>query len=91
MMDEDINRKFKDLQEQIDDLRVKRIHEHDILPGEIKSKHISEGVKWIRSGLSNELPLEGPPTDYGSAIYFETNTGNLNIWNGSQWLTVTLA
>lgn len=89
-MDEDIKKEIKNLQTQIDELRTRRIHEHDLIPGEIKSKHISEGVKWVRSGVAADLPSEGPPTDYGSAIYFETDTGNLNIWNGSAWMVVTL-
>ena len=80
-MDSEVQKRLDDLQKQIDDLRVKRIHEHDILPGEIKSKHISEGVKWIRSGITANKPTSGEDTDYGGAIYYDTTANKLYIWN----------
>ncbi len=89
-MDKDLQEKLKDLQDQIDQLRMKRIHEHDILPGEIKSKHISEGPKWIRGGTATDKPTVGEPTDNGYAVYLDITNNRIYFYNGSAWKYASL-
>ncbi len=81
----DIQKQIDDLQKQIDDLRVKRIHEHDILSGEIKSKHISEGPKWIRGGTTANKPTTGESSDNGYPIYLDITLGRIYFYNGGAW------
>lgn len=70
----------KDLQKQIDLLQNKPIYQTQIMNGAVKSRHISEGVKYIQAGLTADLPAaEIPPQ--GVLIYYETDTKKIRIYN----------
>lgn len=84
-MEEDIQKQIKDLQSQIDVLRTKRIREIDVLAGAIKSKHISEGPKWVRGGVDTDKPTTGEDSDNGYATYLDTTAGKIWFYYGGAW------
>jgi len=90
-MDKDLQQQIDELKKEIADLKSKRIRQEMILPGAVKMRHISEGVRFIRSGLAANIPTSGEEPLQGSAAYFATDTGDLSIWDGSAWLAVTLS
>lgn len=62
-----------------------KILQSDIPPQTIKKRHIEDVV--IVFGLSTDRPDN---SDTGVRAYFETDTGTLACWDGTQWLEVTL-
>lgn len=89
-MDEITAKRLDELQKQVDYLLQKRITQVDVVPGSIKQRAMGEANLWVNAGLAADLPSEGLPTAEGTSIYFETDTGVLNIWNGTAWLSTTL-
>ena len=63
------------------------IFQNDIFPDTIKSRMISEGVRFIRAGVAADRPTSG---EKAGACYFSTDTDTLNIWNGSSWVQEVL-
>jgi len=79
-----------ELKKQIYELANRRLQQSMYLPDSVKSRHIGEGVRFIRSGASTELPTEGEPTSYGSPIFYEIDTKKIKIWDGTTWRYFTL-
>ena len=87
----DLLKQLQDMENKIKELEDRRIQQSMILPDVVKSRHIGEGVRFVRGGLATSIPTNGESVSYGSPIYFETDTGKLKIWDGTQWLEVTLS
>lgn len=90
-MDKDLQQQLDELKKEVEALRNRRIKQEMILPDAIKSRHIGEGVRFIRSGLAADRPTLGEGTAAGSAMFFATDTGVLSIWDGDEWLDTTLS
>lgn len=61
----------------------KTIHQSDLLPRIIKRRHLQDNV--IVFGTDR------PTTGDDVKVYFNTTTGVLSCWNGSEWLSTTLS
>lgn len=46
------------------------------------SGNITGTIKFIRAGLQANLPITG---EKAGELYFETDTGFLEIWDGNSW------
>lgn len=77
---EEIKKIVKDLLEN--ELKY-LIGQFDILPDQVKSRHISEGVRYLRSGLDASKPTSGEKI---GAVYFSYDTDTLYVWNGTSWV-----
>jgi hypothetical protein len=77
--------RLNQLEEEVKTLRNRLIYQDRIIPGSIKQRHLEANI--IFTGLAANKP------DGSTEVkaYFETDTGVLNIWDGSQWLTITLS
>ncbi len=84
-------KEVSDLKKEIEALKVRRIYQQQIVPDAVKMRHMSEGNRFVRSGLSTDRPTEGENGTDSSACYFATDTGVLSVWNGTSWLDVTLS
>lgn len=68
----------------------KRAQQQQVASNAIKTSHLSEPNPYVFSGLAADLPVTGDMVTQGVAIYFETDTGKLKIWNGTTWLQIQL-
>lgn len=66
---------------------VNVIHQSQILPNTIKEEHLESNVHAIKFGLAANRPSGSTHTK----CYFATDTNDLSIWNGSNWVAVTLS
>jgi hypothetical protein len=82
--------KFSTLKDRVDFLDDKRVLQADITPNAVKMRHIGEGVRFIRSGISTKRPTDGETCLQGQPLFWATDTGVLSIWDGTQWLETTL-
>jgi len=83
---------ISDLSERLSNLENARIHQSDIPPATIKQRHLGDGNRFIRSGLEANLPTSGEGTSINStAYYFCVDSNKLKIWNGVNWVSVTLS
>jgi hypothetical protein len=74
----------KDKVEQMIKERISKvIGQFNIFPDQIKSRHIGEGIRFIRSGLAASRPTSG---EKAGAVWFSTDSDTLNIWNGTAWV-----
>lgn len=66
------------------DIRNNPIHQSDLSPQIVKQRHVE--AKIIFMGLAAARP------DGSTEVkaYFANDSGVLSIWDGTQWLTVTL-
>jgi len=62
-----------------------QVKQSDIRPDAIKQRHVGEGIRFIRAGLAANLPTSG---EMAGALYFETDTPALKVWDGSAWQTI---
>lgn len=76
--------RLKDLEEDVRFLMEKRIAQTDVLPGAIKQRHISEGVKFVRGGATADKPTKGEGTLQGYAMFYDTTTNRLYVWNSDE-------
>ena len=63
------------------------LHQADIPPGLVKQRHLQTNSMIIFRGLAADIP------DGSTQVkaYFSTDSGELNIWDDSAWLTTTLS
>jgi hypothetical protein len=78
------------LEDEVRVLKSRRITQTDLMNSCVKSRHVSEGVNYIRSGLAAARPTTGEEPLQGSPIFFATDSNVLSVWNGSAWVTETL-
>lgn len=81
-----LERRLKDLEQEVDRLRQQRVSQTGIIPDQIKMRHIAEGVRYLRSGVAADRPTAGETPLQGSPVYFATDTGILSLWNGNEWI-----
>lgn len=63
---------------------IKRVITQEfLLPDMIKSRHVGEGVRFIRAGLIANRPTT-PEKD--GAVYYATDENKLYIGDGGAWL-----
>ncbi len=62
------------------------------MPDVVKMRHIGEGVRYIRGGVTAGKPTSGEEPSQGYAVYFDETTNKLYIWNRSSnaWKSATL-
>lgn len=69
---------------RVEYLERRKIYQQDLTPDCVKQEHVFDSL--IKMGLSTNIPDGSTKTK----AYFSTDTGELSIWDGTQWLTVTL-
>ena len=80
-MDKQIEDRLKSLEDDVRFLMEKRISQVDVLPGAIKERHVSEGVRFVRGGATADKPTTGEGTMQGYAMFYDTTAKKLYIWN----------
>jgi len=65
-----------------------RITQTMIPSGTIKTRHVGEGVRFIRAGIASERPTTG---ELAGALYFQTDDFKLYVYTGSTWKSITLS
>lgn len=60
--------------------------QENILPDIIKSRHVGEGVRFLRAGTSSNKPTT-PEKD--GAVYYDTTNNKLFIGDSGSWLEET--
>lgn len=83
--------RVKKIEDQLKLMNTQRITQGQIVPDAVKSRHIGEGVRFIRAGLEADLPTSGEDVLQGQPLYWCTDTFKLKIWTGSAWKSVTLS
>ena len=74
--------------ERLIEERVKKIvGQFNLLPDVVKSRHVGEGVRYLRAGTAANRPTSG---EKAGATWFSTDTDTLNIWNGTAWVQEVL-
>lgn len=88
-----IMEKMEKMQKKIDQLETKRINQMDILPDVVKTRHIGEGVRFIRDGETADKPVRGEEPLQGAASFFDRTANKLWLWNrdSGTWKYVTLS
>lgn len=77
----EIVRYIRDLSKRVDGIDKKSITP-DMIPFDtVRMKHISEGVRYIRDGGTDDIPEEGEEPLQGAASIFDYETNKLWIWN----------
>lgn len=86
------------LEQEVEFLGQKRVYQQDIVPHEVKNRHLGEPNTYIRTGLSTSRPTTGTSIKlgleyFGTQVWFEYDTNKLYIWkpNTNAWVSVTLA
>jgi hypothetical protein len=89
---DDTQKKLKELEDRISKLEGRRIIQADILPDVVKMRHIGEGVRYIRGGVTAGKPTSGEEPMQGNAVYFDETTNTLYIWNtvSNAWKLIPL-
>ena len=82
---EELSKEITRIKNDIVELKQKRVYQTDIPNGVIKRRHIEDKV--IVFGLAADLPTDNST---GIDAYFCTDTGVLNCYDGSAWLSTTL-
>ena len=92
MNNKELQDKIKDLEDRIRTLEGKRIFQQDLMPDVIKMRHIGEGVRFIRGGITANKPTAGEKPLQGNAIYYDETTNKLYVWNtvSGLWKSATL-
>jgi len=85
---QEIEKRIKELERQIKEFRFSNIHQQNIASDSVKSRHVGEGVRYLRAGTAADRPSSG---EKAGAIWFSTDSFVLSIYTGSAWKTVTLS
>jgi hypothetical protein len=64
------------------------LRQADALPDAVRQRHVGEGIRYIRSGLTADRPAK--QTIDGSA-FFSTDDSILSIWNGTSWVELNFS
>jgi hypothetical protein len=92
-MDNDkLNLRIRELEERLAKLETRRILQQDIINDVVKMRHIGEGVRYIRGGVTADKPTAGEKPMQGNAVYYDETAKVLYIWNNSDdgWDEVSL-
>jgi len=81
---------IENLQNEVNQLKQRRVYQQSVVPDAIKMRHMGEGNRYIWAGLEDDLP-EGASVTSSVTAYFATDTNKLYIWNGTAWKSVTLS
>jgi hypothetical protein len=89
---DELKKQIENLIKEIRDIKQRRITQEMIIPDVVKSRHVGEGVRFIRSGLKSDLPAKGEEPLQGTAIYFAYDENKLYVWNQQSgvWKSVSL-
>lgn len=84
---------IQNLVKRVEQLEQKRSSQRDITPDAVKMRHVAEGVRFVRDGATADKPTEGEEPLQGAAMFFDTTTNILYIWNrvANAWKSVTLS
>lgn len=87
-----LSKEVDKLKKELDALKTRRITQDMILPGVVKMRHMSEGNRFVRGGTTSKKPSEGESTTDGFAIYYDSDTNDLYVYNSvsGAWKSVTL-
>ena len=86
----DLQKQVDDLKEQIEQLKVKRIYQQDLINSAVKSRHLGEGNRYFLAGLDANRPT-GVSVTSSVSCYFATDTKKLYLWTGTAYVSVTLS
>jgi len=88
-----LKEEIRKLNDRIEFLEIKRLTQDSYLPDSIKQRHVGEGVRFIRGGITADKPTEGEVPMQGIAAYYDVTTKKLYLWNttNSEWDEVQLA
>lgn len=83
---------IEDLKIRVKKLEDRRILQQDIVNDQVKMRHIGEGIRFVRGGVTAGKPTAGEEPMQGNAVYFDETTNKLYIWNRttSAWKSVSL-
>lgn len=89
MTNEQIVAEIQDIKKRLKDFERGRLDQSVFMPNSIKARFIGDGVRIIRAGDSDNLPLVG---ELKGAIYFEEDTNKLKVYNATEqaWKEETL-
>ena len=92
-MEKELKDRVERLEKELAELKSRRIRQEMLLPDVVKARHIGAGVRFIRSGLAANIPTTGEGSEQGEAIYFETDTNKLKVYNSTDgaWVSTTLS
>lgn len=92
MTDAERDRAIEELTKKVTLLEQKRVYRQDIAPDAVLQRHVGEGVRFIRDGLTVDLPDLGEVPSQGAAIFFNYETNSLSVWNRGTdaWKSTTL-
>ena len=82
--------RIQKLEEKVRFLMDKRVGQVDILPDSVKQRHIAEGVRYVRGGVTAGKPTTGESPMQGIPIYVDTTASRVYFWNGSAWKYASL-
>jgi hypothetical protein len=88
-MENDLIKRIQKLEEEVERLKTRRVGQTELLPGCVKARNVSEGIKYIQSGLVADLPVVDIPMQ-GQQFFWATDTHTLYIYDGSAWRTQIL-
>lgn len=80
-MEDDLKKRIEKLESEVEKLKTRRISQADVIPDSIKERHVGEGVRFIRTGVTADLPTAGEEPMQGAAIFYDQTTKKLYIWN----------
>lgn len=76
-------KKIENLEKEIRELKNRRITQDQIIPDVVKQRHVGEGVRFIRGGITAGKPTLGEDTLQGNAVYYDETVKKLYIWNNT--------
>ena len=89
----DLIKQLEKLQKEVNLLKVRRVGQTEILVDAVKMRHIGEGVRFIRDGITADIPVSAEVPMQGAAIYYDRTAKKLYIWNNDndEWDEVALS
>lgn len=88
-----MDKEIQELKKRVEQLEQKRVYKQDIAADAVKMRHIAEGVRYVRDGVTADKPTEGEEPLQGAAMFFDYTTNTLYVWNRSAnaWKSVLLS
>jgi hypothetical protein len=81
---------IKQLTEDVETLKERRILQSDFTPDCVKTRAMGEANRFVFSGPEAARPI-GHQFGNSTTIFFATDTLKLYIWTGSVWKSATLS
>lgn len=91
MPNEDLTQRVAELERKVLDI-TRRVHQEDVVPDAIKMRHIGEGTRFLRDGVTADLPEEGEIPLQGAACFFDHEDREFYIWSrtANDWVKLAI-